>query len=226
MNDQVALVVGATGGIGSACVRRLKADGYHVIALHCRVEDFDGVVAAMDAAKPHVLVCAQGHAPAVGHTLDQKRATFRGVLDTDLVGTWTCASEAARHMIPRSYGRIICLSSIHAIATYPQRAAYAAAKAGVVGLVQALAIEWAPHGITVNAVLPGQVDSPRAQKMGLDMEAILRRAPSHQIPNCDDVADAVSFLASPSSRHINGHSLVVDGAWAKDTSWWNRETKN
>lgn len=58
--------------------------------------------------------------------------------------------------------------------------------------------------------------------MGLDMTAILRRAPSHAIPTTDDIADAVAFLARPESKHINGHSLVVDGAWTKDTSWWNR----
>lgn len=224
----VAVVIGATGGIGSAVSDRLAQDGFDVFRASrsggdafCDVTDQEQVEATFALANARgylsVLVNAWGDAPLIGPSTVIAPDDFARVIEVDLIGLFRVCRQARKYM--SRGGQIVNVSSIHAIQTYPERAAYAAAKAGVVGLTQALAVEWGQHGVTVNCVLPGQVDSPRSTRLGLDMAAILRRSPMRSIPDCADVAAAVSFLCSPGAEHINGHSLVIDGGWSKDGYW-------
>lgn len=221
-----ALVVGASGGIGSACADRLELDGFQVVrasrngSMKMDVTSQPSVESALGFAWPlDALVCAWGAAPLIAPSCEVAPEDFARVINTDVVGAFRVCRQAGKYMCAQGHGRIVLLSSIHAISTYPMRAAYAAAKAGVVGLAKALAIEWGEFGVTVNCVLPGQVQSPRSDKLNLPIDKIMARSPTRKIPNCPDVAGAVSFLCGPDSEHVNGHSLVVDGGWLHDAYW-------
>jgi NAD(P)-dependent dehydrogenase (short-subunit alcohol dehydrogenase family) len=119
------------------------------------------------------------------------------------------------------------LTSFHAVATYPFRSVYNAAKSGVEGLSRGLAVEWGHYGITVNTVAPGPILTPRtewflAQDPGNEA-GMLARTPSVRIGDVTDVSSTVAFLVSDEARHINGQQLVVDGGWTKN-AWWGRHT--
>jgi NAD(P)-dependent dehydrogenase (short-subunit alcohol dehydrogenase family) len=233
-----ALVVGASGSIGAACVQKLQEEDLAVFSarrssfnrtgvkrpIRCDVTSQESVEGAVGiaAAWPggiHVLVCAWGAPSLIKPSIELSPEEFNEIIQTDLVGCFRVCRQAGKYMVAQGYGRIVIVSSYHAIATYPMRAAYAAAKAGVVGLMQCLAIEWAQHGVTVNAVLPGQVESARSLKLGLPLDKIRQRFPTKKIPKPSDIADAVAFLCRRESGHINGHSIVIDGGWTKDAYW-------
>jgi 2-deoxy-D-gluconate 3-dehydrogenase len=144
-------------------------------------------------------------------------ADWDQVLDTDLKGVFFCAQAVGRHMIQRgSGGKIINMASQIGLVAYYTRAAYCAAKAGVINLTRVLALEWAPHKINVNAVAPTFVNTPFVAKL-LEDESIradvLHHIPLGRIAEPDDVVGAVIYLASPAADMVTGHTLVVDGGW-------------
>ncbi|HEX3289937.1 MAG TPA: SDR family NAD(P)-dependent oxidoreductase [Gaiella sp.] len=155
-----------------------------------------------------------------GSTLEQPIADFDLVVETNLRGTYlTCrAFAAALHARGRG-GRIVAISSQMGEVGYPGRAAYCASKHAVNGLVKALAVEWAPVGIAVNAVAPTFVDTPFTRPM-LEDDAfradVLRRLPIGRIGTPSDVVGAVVYLASDQTALVTGHVLDVDGGW---TAW-------
>ena len=146
------------------------------------------------------------------------------VIDIDLTGTFQLNKLAAQLMMPRKCGRIINLSSIHAFQSFPLRVAYATAKAGIVGMTQALATEWGPYGITVNAIAPGYIASPRVKetfsKFPEAEKNVVGSTPTGKIGVPEDVADLVYYLASDEgSGHINGQTITIDGGRSKNC-WW------
>jgi 2-deoxy-D-gluconate 3-dehydrogenase len=121
-------------------------------------------------------------------------------------------------MIPgtRRPGAIVNVASTHALAGAPERSTYSISKAALVHMTRTLAVEWAPHGIRINAVAPGRLDtaSPsRAQKGANEayMAAMLARIPLHRLATVEEVAAAIAYLASPAAASITGHVLVIDG---------------
>jgi NAD(P)-dependent dehydrogenase (short-subunit alcohol dehydrogenase family) len=149
------------------------------------------------------------------HTYDT--ADFDLVVGTNLRGTFLVCRAVGSALLERGRGgRIVNVSSQMGSVGYPGRAAYCASKHAVNGLTKALAVEWAPHGITVNAVAPTFVETPFTRTM-LDDAAfraeVLRRIPAGRIGHVEDVSAAVGFLVSPAAGLVTGHVLLVDGGW-------------
>lgn len=229
---ETAFVTGAAKGIGKGIVERLAAEGYRVIAAD-RLEAVHEVATALRAAghdveaamldirdRAAISALLDRFAPldvivnnaAVTSTHRFEELTeehFREMFDINTVGTFVVAQEGARRM--RNGGRIVNIAS-RSFAGAPQMAHYAASKTAVVGLTRAMAIDLSPRDIRVNAVAPGVVDTdmlhymtPERQKVMLSLQLLGR------IGQPEDIARAVSFLASRDNRYITGHVLVVDG---------------
>lgn len=143
-------------------------------------------------------------------------AAWDPVIDINLKGCLLCAQAVAPGMIARGYGRIINLGSILSTIAIPGRAAYAASKHGVLGLTRALALEWAPHGVTVNCLCPGPFETPMNRQLMNDpaaYQAFIAKIPMGRWGQPEELAGAILFLASPASSFVTGTALYVDGGW-------------
>lgn len=143
---------------------------------------------------------------------------WNAVLDVDLNGAWRCFRAAIPHMRAAGYGRLLCTSSIAGtVQGWPKHPHYAAAKAGLVGLIQTLAVEYGPDGITANAVAPGVIDTPQANdpvnSLGPEgVRAVAPKVPSGRVGVPEDIAYLFQFLASEQSSYVSGQLIVADGA--------------
>jgi gluconate 5-dehydrogenase len=146
--------------------------------------------------------------------LETSDADWQAVIDANLTAYFRLSREAARLMVPAKSGRIIMVSSIMGLLARPTIPGYVTAKAGLHGMTRALAVELAPHGITVNAVAPGFVPTDATQTLHVDAkfnEWISGRAPLGRWCEPSEVAGPVVFLASAAASYVTGHVLVVDG---------------
>jgi 3-oxoacyl-[acyl-carrier protein] reductase len=140
------------------------------------------------------------------------------VLDVDLNGAWRCFRAALPHMRRARYGRLLATSSVAGtVSAWPAHPHYTAAKAGLVGLVRTLAVEYGPDGITANAVAPGVIDTPQANdpvnSLGPDgVRAAAPKVPSGRVGQPDDIAYLYQFLASEQASYVSGQLIVADGA--------------
>ncbi len=207
--ERAAAEIRLRGGEASTCVGdvRSEADVERLI---------EGVSTRDDVA---ICVTAAGvNLPAP--TLEQPVDDFDLVLDTNVRGTYLVCRAFARLLAARGCGgRIVAVSSQMGSVGYPGRAAYCASKHAVNGLVRALAVEWAPLGIAVNAVAPTFVETPMTRPMLADgrfREDVLARIPLGRVGTEEEVAGAIVFLASDQSALVTGHVLAVDGGW---TAW-------
>jgi len=150
-----------------------------------------------------------------GLLLTAKEEDVLKVLDTNLKGAYFCTKAAAKLMLRQRYGRIICLSSVVGLRGNPGQTAYAASKAGVLGLVKAAAKELAGRDITVNAVAPGFIETDMTAVLPEKArEAMLASIPKGCPGSPEDVARAVAFFAEKESAYITGQVLCVDGGMA------------
>ena len=184
-----------------------------------RTGDVDGLVqrAAEELGGLHVVVANAGIARKV-ELADLDDAAWGLVLDVDLNGAWRCFRAALPHMQRSGFGRLIATSSVAGtVSAWPQHSHYAAAKAGLVGLVRSLAVEFGPQGITANAVAPGVIRTPQAldpvNSLGPDgVDAVAAKIPAGRVGTPEDIAYVYQFLASEQASYVNGQLLVVDGA--------------
>ena len=237
MNErQVAVVTGGEQGIGWAIASRLRAEGWHVVAagLHPgntrgsavefvemdvrdrpRVEAVIGDV-ARERGRIDLLVNNAG-IQRHGRTEELAWEDWLDVIDTNLNGAFNCLQAAGRLMLQVGGGCIVNIASVAAERGGAGRAPYCAAKAGIVGLTRAAAVEWAPRGVRVNAVGPGYVDTgvfhEGVGQTRLDPEEVLDRIPMRRLAEAGDVAAAVSFLAAPDAAYFTGQVLYVDGGF-------------
>ncbi|WP_031480835.1 3-oxoacyl-[acyl-carrier-protein] reductase [Maridesulfovibrio frigidus] len=236
-----ALVTGGSRGIGEACAKKLAKDGFDVIITYVsRPESADKVCSDIEAAggkakaykldssdreavksffkeeikgkaKLDVLV-NNGGVTKDGLLVRMKDADWDKVLDINLTGAFTCLRESAKIMMKQRYGRIINISSVVAQAGNAGQANYVSAKAGLIGLTKASAIELAPRNITVNAVAPGFIATDMTAELSEEVVAhMLENIPLKKLGTSDDIANAVSFLASENSSYITGQTLAVNG---------------
>lgn len=149
--------------------------------------------------------------------IDVTEEDWDTVVDTNLKGAFFALQAGGQSMIERGIrGRIINIASTLAVVGFFKRSAYAASKAGLVGLTRALAIEWAEHGITVNAIAPTAINTQMNAALFQDPEwsrDVLSRIPVGRFAEPRDVAAAAVYLASPAAEMVTGHTLMVDGGW-------------
>jgi NAD(P)-dependent dehydrogenase (short-subunit alcohol dehydrogenase family) len=227
------VVTGAARGIGRAIRDRFSEEGATVIAcdivaddgiVACDVSDRDAVESlAREAGSVDVLVANAGIL-LQDHVLDMDVATWQRTLDVNLTGVFHCVQAFGRKMVERGEGgRILITSSIGGKHGGRFYGAYAASKFGVIGLAESAAAELAEHGILVNCVCPGTVDTDMMVKLTNEQaDATGRSAADVYTDTVDaiamgryadprEIADAFVFLASPLSRYVTGQSIVVDG---------------
>jgi NAD(P)-dependent dehydrogenase (short-subunit alcohol dehydrogenase family) len=240
LDGRHALVTGAGRGIGRGAAVALAEAGAAVTLVSRSREELEAVAAEIGAARvavadvrdeeqveravadappTDILVTAAGlNRP--GPTADYATADWDLLMDVNLRGTFLACRAVGRRLLERgARGRIVTVSSQMGAVGYPGRAAYCATKHAVNGLTKALAVEWAPHGIAVNAVAPTFVRTPMTEPMLADPDFaadVLRRLPTGEVATVEEVAAAIVYLASDAARSVTGHVLAVDGGW---TAW-------
>ncbi len=138
------------------------------------------------------------------------------MLDINLTGLFFLCQQIGRPMVERGHGKIVSIASLLSFQGGLRVVSYAASKHGVAGITKALANEWGPHGVQVNAIAPGYMATDNTTALRQDPDrskAILERIPAGRWGTADDVAGAAVFLSSPAADYVNGHVLVVDGGW-------------
>lgn len=148
-------------------------------------------------------------------SVDMTEQEWRAVIDVNLTGTFLSCQAFGRVMVERRQGVIVNIASLTSFVAYPEVVAYCASKGGVLMLTRALATEWAPYGVRVNAIAPGDILTPLTRSM-TDKDPVRRKRMEDRIPmgrlgEVDEVAGAALYLCSDASRYVTGHTIVVDG---------------
>lgn len=223
---KVAVVTGAAGAIGRAVADRLEQDGFAVArtdidassSFPCDVRSEEQVLALRDGVagalgEPWLLVNVAGvffehDVPHLGV------AEFDRIVDVNLKGTFLTCKAFLPAMLAAGSGCIVNVASTAGLRAGHRRAVYNASKAGVVLLTRCLALDHGPAGVRVNCICPGLIDTPMADWIRLDQEALGRfeeAVPAQRIGTVADIAGAVSFLVSDEAAYMHGAVLVVDG---------------
>ena len=240
LSGRVALVTGASQGIGRACALRLAQSGATLALAARNQEKLNQLTGEIEAAggKAAAFILDVGDEEQVkstfkavigqfgkvdilvnnaGITRDQlvmrmKRADWDAVLNTNLTSAYLCTQQAISSMLKQRWGRIINITSIFGQMGQAGQANYAASKAGLIGLTMAIAREVGSRNITCNAVAPGFIETAMTSGLAEDFKQnAVKMIPLGRVGSPDDVAEAVAFLASEAASYITGHVLNVNG---------------
>lgn len=242
LQDRVALVTGAAGGIGSAIVKSFLAQGAKVVISGTSPEKLEHFAKELnepdriafvvcnlaDAAETNTLFATaeEKFGPIdilvnnAGKNKDKlfmmmKDEDFEEVININLTSTFRLCKAAMKSMSKRQHGRIINITSIVGFTGNMGQANYTAAKAGIVGLSKTLAIEYATKGITINCIAPGFIETPMTEVLNDKIkEAILAKIPMKKMGAPDDIAAACVFLASEEAHYMTGQTLHLNGGMA------------
>ena len=237
-------MTGTSQGLGAEIAGPLAQDGCAVAVSSRRVERLSdtlgrieaaggrGVPVELDVRSQSSMERAMAEvAGAFGHVdtlvnnaavtlrrtaLEMTREEWDELMSVNLKGVFFMSQQMGRHLVQkRQPGCIVSIASTHGLVGFAQRSAYGIAKAGIIQMTRMLAIEWAEHGIRVNAVAPGTIDTPsRAEYFAAHPDAkkaMTDRVPFRRFGTPDEVAAAVRYLASPQAAYITGQTLVLDG---------------
>ncbi|HKT23058.1 MAG TPA: glucose 1-dehydrogenase [Terriglobales bacterium] len=244
LSGRVAVVIGGTSGIGRAIAHGLAEAGADVVPTSRRAEQVESTAKEIEHrgrkslrvtsdvadrksleqllqksvsafGKVDILVNSAGKTKRTP-TIDVPESEWNDIMETNLTGVLRACQIFGRHMIERKYGRIINIASLSSFVALYEVAAYAASKAAVASLTKSMAIEWAPHGVCVNAIAPGVFRTPLNEKL-LDETArgkeFLSRTPMRRFGKVEELAGAAVFLASEAASFVTGEVLCVDGGF-------------
>ncbi|MCQ3803150.1 MAG: SDR family NAD(P)-dependent oxidoreductase [bacterium] len=236
----VAVVTGGGSGIGWATCERLRRDGFTLAVLDIQGERAaeaagDGMGMAVDVSDPRqveaafsaveeqlgpvdVLINNAGITGSAEATRlhETPYEEWERVMAVNIRALYLCSRQALRSMIPRRSGHIITVASVAALNPFPGRSAYSVSKGAALMLAKSIALDYAADGIRSNAVCPGMTETPMTA-WRLDQPelraAIESRVPVGRVGQPEDIADAISLLASDRLAYMTGHGMVVDGGW-------------
>lgn len=255
LDDKTAVVTGGARGIGLAVGKALFREGAHVVLADIDHESATRAAEDLDPAAPGRVIglgvdvtdesSTEALADAVAarfgaadiavanagilllqHAIDTDVAAFRRLIDVNLTGAFITAKVFAKRMVASGApGRIIFTSSLFGVRGGAENTAYSASKFGMIGMTECMAAELGPHGITVNAVCPGQVETEMMHQLARDRAALKGSTPEAEIERLTtriaagrladpaEIADVYVFLASDLGRYVTARSLVADGGW-------------
>lgn len=240
LEGKIALVTGATRGIGQAIARKLAEDGATVVGTATSEDGAARISAAlkeagnngfglvMDVSDPDSVeqglkqIAAEAGAPAIlvnnaGITRDNllmrlKEDDWSAVIETNLTSVYRTSKAVLRGMAKARWGRVISISSVVASMGNAGQGNYCAAKAGIEGFTRSLASEMSNRGITANCVAPGFIDTDMTRALGEDQrEAMLANIPAGRLGAPEEVAAVVAFLASDAAGYVTGETIHVNG---------------